>query len=221
MGLVQPRPGFLEGLRALCDRHGALLIFDEVITGFRLCLGGAQEYFGVRPDLATFGKVIGGGLPVGAYGGRADVMGLVAPLGPVYQAGTLSGNPLAMAAGLATLEAVAHPGFYDGLEAHAASLQRGFAEVLSRHGQPARVDRLASIFYVWFAADREEPPASYDDIKSADAALFGRFHAALLAEGVAFAPSAFEVGFVSAAHQQEQIDATITAVDRALSAALR
>jgi len=220
MGLVQPQPGFLEGLRSLCDQHGALLIFDEVITGFRLGLGGAQEHFGVRPDLSTFGKVIGGGLPVGAYGGRADVMNKVAPLGPVYQAGTLSGNPLAMAAGIATLEQIEQPGFYDGLETHTASLEHGLSELFAKYGNLARVERIASILYMWFKPEQTTPPTSYDDIKSADAALFGRFFAALLDQGVAIAPSAFEVGFVSAAHQQSHIDTTIAAVDRALEQTL-
>ncbi len=216
MGLVQPAAGFLEGLRAMCDEHGALLIFDEVITGFRLGLGGAQGKLGVRPDLSTYGKIIGGGLPVGAYGGRADVMNVVAPLGPVYQAGTLSGNPLAMAAGLATLIELERPGFYDRLDAQASSLERGLAEVLARRGDVARVDRVGSIFYVWFRAGRSNPPASYDDIKSADAGLFGRVFNALLERGIAIAPSAFEVGFVSAAHRQEQIDETVEAFDQAL-----
>lgn len=219
MGLVPPLPGFLEGLRKLCDDCGALLIFDEVITGFRLGLGGAQARFDVRPDLSTFGKVIGGGLPVGAYGGRREIMEKIAPVGPVYQAGTLSGNPLAMAAGIATLDALAAPGFFDDLERHASSLEKGLAEVLQRHDSVARVDRIGSIFYMWFKPDMERPAKNYEEIKEADAELFKRYFAALLRQGVAIAPSAFEVGFVSAAHQQNQIDATVTAVDRALTEA--
>lgn len=219
MGLVPPRPGFLEGLRSVCNDSGALLIFDEVITGFRLGLGGAQVKFDVRPDLSTFGKVIGGGLPVGAYGGRRDIMEKVAPVGPVYQAGTLSGNPLAMAAGIATLDTLAMPGFFDDLERHAASLEKGIAEVLANHDNVARVDRIGSIFYMWFRPGMDRAASSYDEIKQADGALFKRFFAALLRQGVTIAPSAFEVGFVSAAHQQNQIDATVTAVDKALTEA--
>ncbi len=220
MGLVPPRPGFLAGLRELCDRHGALLIFDEVITGFRLAPGGAQGLFGVRPDLTTFGKIIGGGLPVGAYGGRREVMAKIAPLGPVYQAGTLSGNPLAMAAGLAMLETIRRPDFHRQLDQTAATLERGLAAVLDHHGRIARVDRVGSIVYLWFKAGQDGPARDYAEIKTADAALYGRFFSALLDEGVALAPSAFEVGFVSRAHQQAQLEATVTAVDRALGRVL-
>ncbi|MBI5511201.1 MAG: glutamate-1-semialdehyde 2,1-aminomutase [Deltaproteobacteria bacterium] len=216
MGLVPPQDGFLPGLRELCDAHGALLIFDEVITGFRLGLAGAQGYYKVRPDLSTFGKVIGGGLPVGAYGGRADIMEKVAPLGPVYQAGTLSGNPLAMAAGLATLEALSRPSFYDDLERVSAALATGLSEVLGKHDHIARFDRVASIFYLWFKANADHPARDYAEIKTADAGLYGKFFNALLQQGVALAPSAFEVGFVSSSHQQTHVDATLTAVDRAL-----
>jgi glutamate-1-semialdehyde 2,1-aminomutase len=219
MGLVPPLPGFLSGLREVCDRYGALLIFDEVITGFRLGLGGAQAYYKVRPDLSTFGKVIGGGLPVGAYGGRAEIMEKVAPLGPVYQAGTLSGNPLAMAAGIATLDALARPGFFDDLDRLTTALGQGLAEILKKHGSIARFDRVGSIFYLWFKAGAGQAAKDYAEIKTADTALFGCFFNALLKQGVALAPSAFEVGFVSAAHQQTHIDATVTAVDRALEEA--
>jgi glutamate-1-semialdehyde 2,1-aminomutase len=218
MGLVPPLPEFLAGLRKLCDEHGALLIFDEVITGFRLALGGAQARFGVRPDLTTFGKIIGGGLPVGAYGGRREVMEKVAPLGPVYQAGTLSGNPLAMAAGIATLDALLQPGFYEQLEKNTQVLVAGLNEVFAAAGSVARADHVGSIFGVWFAANKSAPPRDYAEVKTADTARFGRFFRALLEEGVAMAPSAFEVGFVSAAHQRQHIDATVTAVKRALAA---
>ncbi len=217
MGLVLPAPGFLAGLRALCDRFGALLIFDEVITGFRLGLSGAQGFYQIRPDLSTFGKIIGGGLPVGAYGGRADIMEKIAPLGPVYQAGTLSGNPLAMAAGIATLEALSRKGFYADLDSLAGRLEQGLRALLTKHGNPARVDRVQSIFYLWFKKDADHSPKDYTEIKAADAALFGRFFNALLNHGVAIAPSAFEVGFVSAGHTQTHIDATLTAVDHALA----
>jgi glutamate-1-semialdehyde 2,1-aminomutase len=217
MGLVLPAEGFLKGLRELCDRHGALLVFDEVITGFRLALGGAQARYGVRPDLTTFGKIIGGGLPVGAYGGRKDIMDKVAPLGPVYQAGTLSGNPLAMAAGNATLEQLARPGFYEALDAQAAALTDGLRPVLEKHGLPARIDRVASIFGLWWKPKAGGAPRNYEDMKLADTARFARFFRALLPAGVAIAPSAFEVGFVSSAHQRSHIDATITAFDNALA----
>ncbi len=217
MGLVQPLPGFLAGLRETCDANGALLIFDEVITGFRLGLGGAQAHYGVRPDLTTFGKIIGGGLPVGAYGGRRDLMQRVAPLGPVYQAGTLSGNPLAMAAGIATLDQLAQPGFYERLEQNARQLEQGVEKVLAQQGHPARIDRIGSIFYLWFKQGASAGPRNYDEIKSADTARFTRFFRALLDEGVAVAPSAFEVGFVSAAHEPGHIEATINAFGRALT----
>jgi glutamate-1-semialdehyde 2,1-aminomutase len=216
MGLVPAVPGFLAGLRQLCDQHGCLLIFDEVITGFRLGLSGAQGFFGVKPDLTTFGKIIGGGLPVGAYGGRRDIMDKVAPVGPVYQAGTLSGNPLAMAAGVAVLDAIARPDFYDQLEAQTAALVQGLNETFAASGKPALAYHLGSVFGVWFKAGAKEPPRDYDEVKTADTARFAGFFRALLEEGVALAPSAFEVGFVSAAHQRQHIDATVTAVKRAL-----
>jgi len=216
MGLVLPLPGFLQGLRAACDAHGALLIFDEVMTGFRVALGGAQGRFGVKPDLSTFGKVIGGGLPVGAYGGRKDVMNKVAPIGPVYQAGTLSGNPLAMAAGIATLDVIARPGFYEALEESSAALVSQLNEALGGAGV-GRADHVGSMFGMYFMAGAAHPPRDYTEVKQADTALFGRFFRALLAEGVAIAPSAFEAGFISAAHQRQHIDATVTAVKRALA----
>ena len=190
------------------------------MTGFRVGLRRRPEPYGIRPDLTTLGKVIGGGLPVGAYGGRRDLMEQVAPAGPVYQAGTLSGNPLAMAAGIATLDALASPGFFEELDRRTASLERGLNEVLAQHGNVARADRVGSIFYIWFKAGQSGPARNYEEIRSADSELFGRFFSALLAQGVTIAPSAFEVGFVSAAHQQTHIDATLTAVDRALTAVL-
>ncbi|MEL6340022.1 MAG: glutamate-1-semialdehyde 2,1-aminomutase, partial [Myxococcota bacterium] len=216
MGLVLPRPGFLEGLRELCDSHGTVLIFDEVMTGFRLALGGAQERLGVRPDLSTFGKVIGGGLPVGAYGGRRDLMDHVAPVGPVYQAGTLSGNPLAMAAGIAALDGIAQPGFYDTLERCGEALEEGIQTVLAKHGHPARFDRIGSMFGLWFGPDASRPPQNYDEVKRVDTKRFGAVFRALLDDGIAMAPSAYEVGFLSSTHQSDQIEATIAAVDRAL-----
>ncbi|MEZ4272890.1 MAG: glutamate-1-semialdehyde 2,1-aminomutase [Myxococcota bacterium] len=217
MGMVQPEEGFLAGLRQVCDGYKALLIFDEVITGFRVALGGAQAHFDIKADLSTFGKIIGGGLPVGAYGGRAEIMETVAPVGPVYQAGTLSGNPLAMAAGIATLEALNAPTFFETLEANSAGLQRRLGEVLQAHKNPARLERCGSIFYLWFKSNAEHGPRNYADIKTADTARFQRFFRCLIDQGVNMAPSAFEVGFVSSAHTDAELDATAKAVDQALS----
>lgn len=217
MGMVKPKPGFLQGLRALCDEHRCVLIFDEVITGFRLGLGGAQGLYDVRPDLSTFGKIIGGGLPVGAYGGREDIMNCLAPIGPVYQAGTLSGNPIAMAAGIATLDALAKDNTYALLETHAASLERGMHTVLAKHNHPALFMRVGSIVYLWFKENAARGPDNYDEIKQADATRFGKFFHLLLEEGIMIAPSAFEVGFVSTAHTQQHIDATLSVVDRAFA----
>ncbi|RYF02682.1 MAG: aminotransferase class III-fold pyridoxal phosphate-dependent enzyme, partial [Deltaproteobacteria bacterium] len=168
MGLVQPDPGFLAGLRRLCDAHGALLIFDEVITGFRVALGGAQALYGVHPDLTTFGKIIGGGLPVGAYGGRASLMDQVAPLGPVYQAGTLSGNPLAMAAGLATLEVLRQPHFYSDLDKQVGRFAEAMQRLVQRNGHPCFFDRVGSIFYLHFRRGSTTAPRNYADIKQGD-----------------------------------------------------
>ena len=217
MGLVLPRDGFLSGLRSRCDEFGALLIFDEVITGFRVAPGGAQENFDVRPDLSTFGKVIGGGLPVGAYGGRADIMKEIAPEGSVYQAGTLSGNPLAMAAGIATLDALLQPGFFDRLEESGAYFEEQLQPVLNKHGRPARLIRFGSIFYLWFKAGSDAPPRNYEEIKTAQGEKFCSLFGALLNQGVSIAPSPFEVGFISSAHQHEHLDATVTAIDKALT----
>ena len=180
MGLVPPAPGFLAGLRKLCDAHGTLLIFDEVITGFRVHSQGAQGLLGITPDLTTFGKIIGGGLPVGAYGGRADIMACVSPMGPVYQAGTLSGNPLAMAAGIATLKALQQPGFYARLEALGAHMELGLRKLLTRHGHPARFDRVGSIFYLWFKAKQVASPRNYADIKTGQADMYAKFFHGLL-----------------------------------------
>ena len=220
MGMVLPQEGFLKGLRALCDQWGVLLIFDEVITGFRLGLGGAQEHFGIKPDLSTFGKIIGGGLPVGAYGGRADIMEKIAPTGPVYQAGTLSGNPLAMAAGLATLEQLSAPGFYEDLEARSASFARQLNDVLVARDNPAYLNRIGSIFYLWFNPQQAEGPRDYADIKRANSERFKRYFTSLLEQGIWPAPSAFEVGFISAAHTQSILDSTATAMGKALDVSL-
>jgi len=215
-GFIPPTPGFHPALRSLCDRHGALLIFDEVMTGFRVAAGGAQERLGVRPDLTTLGKIIGGGFPVGAYGGRADLMRRVAPEGPVYQAGTLSGNPVAMAAGLATLRETAQPGFYDTLERRTARLVAGIGDAARRRGIPATLGHAGSMWGVYFAPG---PVRNYAEAKGADTALFGRWHRAALARGVFLPPSAFEAAFVSGAHTDADVDVTITQLDAALDEA--
>lgn len=219
MGLVLPEPDFLPGLRKLCDHHGVLLIFDEVITGFRLQLGGAQAKYNVSADLTTFGKIIGGGMPVGAYGGRADIMCQVAPEGPVYQAGTLSGNPLAMSAGLATLEVLEQAGSnaYTMLNQKAEQMRLGLQESLQKHGHPAFFEHMESIFYLWFNKGEQKGPKNYEQIKQANAKRFGAFFHAMLGQGVLLAPSAFEVGFLSLAHEKEHIERTVQAVDLALA----
>ena len=202
MGCVPPGAGFLEALRELTARHGALLIFDEVMTGFRVALGGAQKRFGIQPDLTTLGKIIGGGLPMAAYGGRADIMKKIAPLGPVYQAGTLSGNPLAVAAGLAMLRyLIAHPEVYEILETRAAQLTAWTPPGVT-------VNRVGSMFTFFFSPDKV---TDWESAKKCDAARFGKFFHFLLERGVYIAPSQFEAGFVSAAHSEEDIRATVTA----------
>jgi glutamate-1-semialdehyde 2,1-aminomutase len=215
MGVVPPAPGFLELLRTHCSDYGALLIFDEVITGFRVGLGGYQAASGVMPDLTCLGKVVGGGMPVGAYGGRREVMQLVAPLGPVYQAGTLSGNPLAMAAGIATLQALAKPGFYDALEAKSARLANGIENLIARHGLPARINRAGSLMTLFFT---DAPVFDYASARRADAQRYARFFHALLDHGVYLPPSQYEAMFVSAAHTDADIDESLAAIDAALEA---
>ena len=209
MGCVPPGPGFLEALRDLTGRHGALLIFDEVMTGFRVAFGGAQQRYGIRPDLTTLGKVIGGGLPVGAYGGRKEIMSQVAPAGPIYQAGTLSGNPLAVAAGLAMLKHLKrHPEIYGQLEARAAALCAAAPPGVT-------VNRVGSMFTFFFT---EGPVTDYDSAKRCDTARFGRFFRAMLERGIYLPPSQFEAAFVSAAHSDEDIRQTIAAAREAFSA---
>ena len=208
MNVVAPRPGFLESLRALCTRHGALLIFDEVMTGFRVALGGAQALYGVKPDLTTLGKVIGGGLPVGAFGGRRDIMRTIAPLGPVYQAGTLSGNPVAVAAGLATLKLVQAAGFYDHLTAATRALCEGVARAAQDHGVPFSAAGVGGMFGLYF---RAAPPASFAEVMQCDREAFNRFFHAMLAAGIYLAPSAYEAGFVSSAHGVAEIERTVGA----------
>jgi glutamate-1-semialdehyde 2,1-aminomutase len=210
MGLVLPQPGFLEGLRELTTEHGALLVFDEVMTGFRVHPGGAQALYDVAPDLTTLGKVIGGGLPVGAYGGRREIMELVAPAGPVYQAGTLSGNPLAMTAGIETLRALAEAGVWDGLERAGARLEAGLRSL----DDGLQVARAGTMFGLFFA---DAPVTDWDTAKAADTARFAAFHAAMLDRGIYLAPSQFEAGFLSTAHGDAEIDATIEAARDVLS----
>ena len=212
-GFIAPEPDFHPALRALCDRHGALLIFDEVMTGFRVAPGGAQQRLGIRPDLTTLGKIVGGGMPVGAYGGRVDLMGLIAPAGPVYQAGTFSGNPVAMAAGLATLRETERPGFYETLERRTARLVAGIGDAASRHGVPVTAGHAGSMWGAYFAAG---PVRNFSQARNSDAARFARWHRAALARGVFLAPSAFEAGFVSSAHTDADIDHTIEQLDGAL-----
>jgi glutamate-1-semialdehyde 2,1-aminomutase len=214
MNLVAPRPQFLEAARALCTRHGALLIFDEVMTGFRVALGGAQALYGVRPDLTTLGKVIGGGMPVGAFGGRRDVMQSIAPLGPVYQAGTLSGNPVALAAGLATLKLVQAAGFYDTLTATTRSLCERLTEAARGAGIAFCAHSVGGMFGLYF---RDAVPQSYQEVMQCDAERFNRFFHAMLAAGVYLAPSAFEAGFVSSAHGPAEIDQTVSAAASAFA----
>jgi glutamate-1-semialdehyde 2,1-aminomutase len=212
MGCVPPEPGFLQAIIELTKKHGALSIFDEVMTGSRLARGGAQERFGLKPDLTCLGKVVGGGMPLAVYGGRADVMGKVAPLGPVYQAGTLSGNPVAVSAGLATLERL-DASVYERLEVLGARLEAGLAALVQSAGRPLTVQRVGSMITLFF---QRGPIRSWDDAKHADTAAFGRFHGGLLAEGVYWPPAQFEAAFISTAHDEAAIDRTIAAAAAAL-----
>jgi glutamate-1-semialdehyde 2,1-aminomutase len=214
MGVVPPRPGYLQGLRHITARRGALLIFDEIITGFRLGWGGAQRRYQLTPDLTCLGKIIGGGLSVGAYGGRRDIMQVLAPLGPVYQAGTLAGNPVAMSAGAATLRELAAPGFYEALDTTAAQLADGLTRVAAEAGVPASVVREASLLTVFFAP---QPPQHYDELAAVDAGRFARFFHAMLDEGVLLPPSQFEAWFVSAAHSAADVERTVAAARRAFA----
>ncbi len=218
MNLVRASDGFLAGLRDLCTRNGSVLIFDEVMTGFRVGLQGAQGLYGIQPDLTTLGKVVGGGMPLGAFGGRRDIMQCIAPLGPVYQAGTLSGNPVAVAAGLATLKLVAGPGFYEQLTERTRSLVDGLNAVGREQGVPFSAQSVGGMFGLYFAA---EPPRSYAEVMRSDREAFNRFFHRMLAEGVYLAPSAFEAGFVSAAHTGAEIEQTVAAARAALAARLR
>jgi glutamate-1-semialdehyde 2,1-aminomutase len=216
MGVVPPRQGFLEAIVALCTKHGALSIFDEVMTGCRVAPGGAQQRFGLRPDLTCLGKVVGGGLPLAVYGGRADVMKTVAPLGPVYQAGTLSGNPIAVSAGLATLDRLG-PEVYEHLERLGATLEAGLMRVIEQRGASARVQRVGSMLTVFF---RREPVHSWTDAAQCDKARFAKFHAGLLSRGVYWPPSQFEAAFLSAAHTEDDLEETVACAAAALADAV-
>ncbi|UYM14095.1 glutamate-1-semialdehyde 2,1-aminomutase [Endozoicomonas euniceicola] len=218
MNCIPPVPGFLQGLRRICDEHEALLIFDEVMTGFRVALGGAQAHYDIKPDLTTLGKIIGGGLPVGAFGGRRDVMKHLAPLGPVYQAGTLSGNPLAMAAGLATLNNIVQPGFHDDLTDKAEQLLKGIRHQADLAGIPLRTVQAGGMFGLFFT--EQETVERFDQVMACDSELYGRFFHAMLDEGIYLAPSAFEAGFISAAHGDQEIEQTVAAAGRAFQSLL-
>jgi glutamate-1-semialdehyde 2,1-aminomutase len=209
MGTVPPQPGFLAGLRSLCDAHGALLVLDEVMTGFRVAPGGAQERYGVRPDITTYGKVVGGGLPLAALGGRAAVLDGLAPVGPVYQAGTLSGNPLATAAGLKTLEILGRPGIYDVLEATGARLETGVRSALRDASVPWTLQRVGSMATLFFV---DGPVTSLDSLETVRGDLYGKFFHGMLERGVYFPPSQYEAFFLSTAHSAEDIDTVVAAV---------
>ncbi len=215
MNLVTPKPGFLAALRTLCTQHGSVLIFDEVMTGFRVGAGCAQGLYGIKPDLTTLGKVIGGGMPMAAFGGRRDIMQCLAPLGPVYQAGTLSGNPVAVAAGLATLRLVQATGFYEKLAASTRQLTEGLTVAAKKHGIVFCAQAVGGMFGLYF---RASPPTSYAEVMECDKEAFNRFFHAMLGEGIYFAPSAFEAGFVSAAHGAEDINKTLAAAERIFGA---
>lgn len=213
-GFIPPDAGFLEGLREITREYGALLVFDEVMTGFRIAYGGAQEKFGVTPDLTTLGKIIGGGLPVGAYGGRRDIMSMVAPAGPMYQAGTLSGNPLAMTAGIKTLELLQKPGTYEYLDQVTKKLTDGLLQIAKETGHEVCGGQISGMFGMFFNTG---PVHSYDDAKSSDTAKFGRYHRGMLERGIYLAPSQFEAGFTSIAHTEEDIEKTLAAARDVMS----
>ena len=217
MNCVPPAPGFLEGLRRLCDQHGVVLIFDEVMTGFRVALGGAQAHYGITPDLSTFGKIIGGGMPVGAFGGKREIMEQISPLGPVYQAGTLSGNPLAMAAGLTTLRLISRPGFHDELTTYTTRMLQGLQERADAAGIPFVTTQAgAAMFGLYFTG--ADDIVTFDDVMTSDAERFKRFFHLMLDAGVYLAPSAFEAGFTSIAHGETELKLTLDAAERAFAA---
>ncbi|HJB27002.1 MAG TPA: glutamate-1-semialdehyde 2,1-aminomutase [Firmicutes bacterium] len=216
MGVIPPRPGFLEGLRTLCTEQGIVLIFDEVISGFRAAFGGASELYGVDPDMVCFGKIIGSGLPVGAYAGKREIMSVISPKGPVYQAGTLSGNPLAMFMGLKLLAYLKeHREIYQRVEEYAAKLEAGMRDLLTKHGLRYQINRVGSLLCLFFT---EQEVISYDDVKTCDTTKFSKYFQCMLGRGILLAPSQFEAMFVSAAHTQEDLEKTLHAMDQALSA---
>ncbi|MCP8464067.1 glutamate-1-semialdehyde 2,1-aminomutase [Pseudomonas sp. ZM23] len=217
MNCVPPAPGFLEGLRRLCDQHGVVLIFDEVMTGFRVALGGAQAHYGITPDLSTFGKIIGGGMPVGAFGGKREIMEQISPLGPVYQAGTLSGNPLAMAAGLTTLRLISRPGFHDELTTYTSRMLQGLQERADAAGVPFVTTQAgAAMFGLYFTG--ADDIVTFEDVMGSDVERFKRFFHLMLDGGVYLAPSAFEAGFTSIAHGETELKLTLDAAERAFAA---
>ncbi|OLU23239.1 glutamate-1-semialdehyde-2,1-aminomutase [Pseudomonas sp. PA15(2017)] len=216
MNCVPPAPGFLEGLREQCDRHGVVLIFDEVMTGFRVALGGAQAHYGVTPDLSTFGKIVGGGMPVGCFGGKRAIMERIAPLGPVYQAGTLSGNPLAMAAGLTTLKLISRPGFHAELTDYTSRLLQGLQDRADAAGIPFVTTQAGGMFGLYFSG--ADDIVTFDDVMASDAERFKRFFHLMLDGGVYLAPSAFEAGFTSIAHGEAELKLTLDAAERAFAA---
>ena len=214
MGCIPPKNGFLSGLRQLCSKYGIVLIFDEVMTGFRVAPGGAQQLYDIKPDLTTLGKIIGGGLPVGAYGGRKDIMKIVAPSGPVYQAGTLSGNPLAMAAGITMLQTLRkNPGIYKKLDAKSARLERGMGDIIKEHRLPLTQNRVGSMFTLFFTAT---PVTDYASAKTSDTKKFGSYFKNMLNRGIYLAPSQFEAAFISSAHSTKDLDATIHAAEESI-----
>jgi glutamate-1-semialdehyde 2,1-aminomutase len=217
MGCVPPQKGFLEGLRSLCTKHGIVYILDEVMTGFRVSLGGAQELYSITPDLTTLGKIIGGGLPVGAYGGKREIMSLVSPSGPMYQAGTLSGNPLAMAAGIEMLKLLSRKeSIYNQLERLSAKLERGLQSIIEKHNLPLSQNRVGSMFTLFFTKTKV---VDYETAKKSDTARFALYFSSMLEQGIYFAPSQFEAAFMSAAHTDKDVERTIRAAETALQAA--
>lgn len=217
MNCVPPAPGFLQGLRSLCDQHGVVLIFDEVMTGFRVALGGAQAHYGITPDLSTFGKIIGGGMPVGAFGGKRQIMEQISPLGPVYQAGTLSGNPLAMAAGLTTLRLISRPGFHDELNSYTTRMLQGLQDRADAAGVPFVTTQAgAAMFGLYFSG--ADDIVTFEDVMGSDVERFKRFFHLMLDAGVYLAPSAFEAGFTSIAHGETELKLTLDAAERAFAA---
>ncbi len=212
MNCVPPADGFLQTLREVCDSHGCVLIFDEVMTGFRVALGGAQQHYGVTPDLTTLGKVIGGGMPVGAFGGKREIMEQIAPLGPVYQAGTLSGNPVAMAAGLATLKLISQSGFFEQLGRKVEQLVTGLRERAAAHNIPLTTNHVGGMFGCFFT--EEEAVSNFAQVSNCDLERFKTFYHGMLEQGIYLAPSAFEAGFVSASHTERDINATLDAAEQ-------